>query len=180
MKTACSRHLQVMDQLVADLVEYHPKTIVLFGSMARHLADHRAARQPRDLDLLFVGHSMPVGLRFKRYDLEYDLQLFRVEQLTALAKSLRYDSKAVLLSKLYSGVMVRGHARGVIAACLLLGSDYRKIGIEQIEIDGRTDPRDYSVHKVLHGRAWWNGISAYARERRGAVQTPERPTGGPV
>jgi hypothetical protein len=75
--------------------------------------------------------------------------------------------KALALSKLYSKVVAKSHAIDVIAACLLLGPQYRAFGIEQIEINGRLDQRDYSIQKVLHGHEWWRQLCEYARARRG-------------
>jgi len=66
--------------------------------------------------------------------------------------------------------LAKQHASPVIAACLLLGGTYRAFGIEQIERDGREDQRDYSVHQVLLGHAWWRQLVAYARERRGPLK----------
>jgi hypothetical protein len=93
--------------------------------------------------------------------------MFRVDQITALAHSLRYDSKLIALSKLYSKNVAKGHARDVIAAALLLGSGYGAFGIEQIEIEDQTDGRDYSLHRVLMGEEWWHQLTIYARKRRG-------------
>ena len=74
------------------------------------------------------------------------------------------------LAKLYGDQLSRQHARNVIAACLLLGPRYREFGIEQIEVDGLEDTRDYSVHKVLSGDQWWQRLSSFARERRGPLK----------
>jgi hypothetical protein len=63
--------------------------------------------------------------------------------------------------------VVKQHSIDVIAACLLLGSRYNEFGIEQIEIDGLIDKRDYSMHRVLQGEDWWNRLRNYALERRG-------------
>jgi hypothetical protein len=91
----------------------------------------------------------------------------RTHVLVEIARSLRYDSRPVALSKLYGNQLIKQQANRVIAASLLLGPDYRSFGIEQIEVDGLEDPRDYSVHQVLLGRAWWRQIVEFARERRG-------------
>mgnify|MGYP006299525957 CR=1 FL=1 len=66
--------------------------------------------------------------------------------------------------------IVRQQADSVVAACILLGPDYRAFGIEQIEIDGREDPRDYALHHVLWGHRWWRQLTRYARERRGPLK----------
>jgi hypothetical protein len=99
-----------------------------------------------------------------------EVNLFKIHQLTEIAKSLRYDTKPVALSKLYGKNLFKKHARDVIAACLLLGPAYNEFGIEQIEIDGLRDKRDYSVHHVLSGKAWWERICTYAKERRGPLK----------
>ena len=75
-----------------------------------------------------------------------------------------------MLTKLYGDQLSRQRARNVIAACLLLGPSYRAFGIEQIEVDGLEDTRDYSIHQVLLGEQWWQRLSCFARERRGALK----------
>ena len=57
----------------------------------------------------------------------------------------------------------------VIVAAMLLGPAYNEFGIEQIDIDGLTDTRDYSIHRVLTGDAWWQRLRRYACERRGPL-----------
>ena len=52
----------------------------------------------------------------------------------------------------------------------MLGSGYGDFGIEQIEVDGVTDTRDYSIHQVLMGDAWWQKLCHYAAERRGPLK----------
>ena len=52
---------------------------------------------------------------------------------------------------------------------MMLGPGYGDFGIEQIEIDGITDTRDYSIHRVLMGDAWWERLCRYALERRGPL-----------
>jgi hypothetical protein len=93
-----------------------------------------------------------------------------IYQFVDIARSLRYDSKAVALSKLYGSVLAKQHAKNVIAACLLLGASYNDFGIEQIEVEVGVDKRDYSIHRVLVGKQWWRRISDYARERRGPLK----------
>jgi hypothetical protein len=148
---------------------YYPRVILLFGSMARRLADPAADIRPNDMDLILVGDNPPVGIRPGDYPVPVELHYFRIDAFVAIARSLRYDSKPVALAKLYSKNVAKGHARDVIAACLLLGPEYSKFGIEQIEIDGKTDPRDYSLCRVLYGHPWWERICRYARHRRGPL-----------
>jgi hypothetical protein len=66
-------------------------------------------------------------------------------------------------------VLAKEHAIDIIAAAMLLGPEYGSFGIEQIEIDGITDRRDYSVHRVLMGKNWWTRLRQYATERRGPL-----------
>lgn len=162
--------VHVIQQITDDLKGYYPKTVLLFGSMARYLAGDRSGHFPNDIDLLVVGDNPPLAVESKDYGCMVEVNLFKIHQLTEIAKSLRYDTKPVALSKLYGKNLFKKHARDVIAACLLLGPAYNEFGIEQIEIDGLRDKRDYSVHHVLSGKAWWERICTYAKERRGPVK----------
>jgi len=159
--------IRTLPRIRTELTVYYPKTVLLFGSMARRLADPDVDLLPNDMDLILVGNNPPVGIRPEDYPVPVELHYFRVDAFVAIARSLRYDSKPVALAKLYSKNVAKGHARDVIAACLLLGPAYRNFGIEQIEMNGKVDPRDYSACRVLCGRTWWDRICRYARNRRG-------------
>jgi hypothetical protein len=159
--------LQILPHIVADLEAYHPRTILLFGSMARLQAGIDAAHQPQDIDLLVVGDQIPIGFETKAYGFPTQITRMRTHVIMEIARSLRYDSRPIALSKLYGNQLIKQHASSVIAASLLLGPDYRLFGIEQIEVDGLEDQRDYSVHQILLGKAWWGQIVEFARERRG-------------
>lgn len=154
-------------QLAEDVAEYYPKTVLLFGSLARWLTGVQGEKLPNDMDILFVGNTSPFNVERKDYGVPVQFNRLAVDQAVAIAKSLRYDSKVTALSKLYSKNVVKQHSIDVIAACLMLGPDYNDFGIQQIELDGISDKRDYSVHRVLCGEPWWKRLCAYARERRG-------------
>jgi hypothetical protein len=154
-------------QLAEDVADYYPKTVLLFGSLARWLAGIQGERLPNDMDILFVGNTSPFKVERKDYGVPVQLNRLPVDQAVAIAKTLRYDAKVKALSKLYSKNLMKRHAIDVIAACLMLGPNYNDFGIQQIEVDGIIDKRDYSVHRVLFGEQWWRRLRAYARERRG-------------
>jgi hypothetical protein len=156
-----------LHQLAEDVTEYYPKTVLLFGSLARWLAGVQGAKLPNDMDILFVGNTSPFKVERKDYGVPMQLNRLSVDQTVAIAKSLRYDSKVAALTKLYSKNLVKQHSIDVIAACLMLGPNYNDFGIQQIEVDGIIDKRDYSAHRVLFGEQWWDRLRAYARERRG-------------
>jgi hypothetical protein len=132
--------------------------------------DPAATRQPRDIDLLVIGDQTPITFEFADFGYPTEIRRMRTYTLTEIARSLRYDSRPVALAKLYGRQMVQRQADSVVAACLLLGPAYRSFGIEQIEIDGREDRRDYALHQVLLGNRWWRQVVAYARERRGPLR----------
>lgn len=159
--------LDTAERLAADLADYHPKTILIFGSVARCLKGLEPDTTPHDVDILVIGDIIPEQFEHRSTEVPVELHRLRVHDLIRIARSLRYDPKALLLSRLYGDVLVRRHARNVIAACLLLGPGYNRLGIEQIEIDGGDDPRDYSVCHVVAGNKWWQQICEYARCRRG-------------
>ena len=169
-KAEIDKRQAVIGKVAQDLRECHPRAVVLFGSMARCLAGVESEHIPSDIDLMVIADNPPLDVEQQDYGYPVELHRFMVYQFVDIAKSLRYDSKPVALSKLYGSVLAKQHAKNVIAACLLLGPSYGDFGIEQIEVDAVTDKRDYSIHRVLVGRQWWRRISAYARERRGPIK----------
>lgn len=162
--------LKILPRIVKDLEAYHPRAVLLFGSMARVQAGIDTEHIPEDIDLLVVGDQIPVAFEAKYYGCPTEITRMRTHTITEIARSLRYDSRPVALSKLYGNQLIKQQASNVIAASLLLGPGYRAFGIEQIEQDGREDQRDYSVHQVLLGGKWWRQIIDYARERRGPLK----------
>lgn len=161
---------EILSRIVKDLEDYHPRTALLFGSMARFRVGIDTARMPEDIDLLVVGDQIPAFFETREYGCPTEITRMRTHTITEIARSLRYDSRPIALSKLYGNQLIKQHASNVIAASLLLGPAYRSFGIEQIELDGRKDERDYSVHQVLLGSKWWRQIVDYARERRGPLK----------
>jgi len=161
--------LSAIERIKADLKEYHPKALLLFGSLARLLAGEPGDHLPNDVDLLVVTNNTPFLVMNKEYGCAVELHSFPVARIVGIAKSLRYDSRPVILSKLYSRVLAKAHAIDVIAAAMMLGPTYGDVGIEQIEIDGIIDTRDYSIHQALMGGGWWERLCRYAVERRGPL-----------
>jgi hypothetical protein len=161
--------LAAMEQITADMKDYHPKALLLFGSLARYLAGDPGDHFPNDMDLLVVTNNTPFMVMNTDYGCAVELHSFTVDRIVGIARSLRYDSRPAALAKLYGRVLAREHAIDVIAAAMLLGSGYGAFGIEQIEINGITDTRDYSMHRVLMGAAWWGRLCGYAADRRGPL-----------
>jgi hypothetical protein len=172
------------DQIIAHLAriaaesrDCHPKAVLLFGSAAAFLENPLPEVFPHDLDILLVSNNTP-QLFWDDIRPPVELHRYRVEEMIGIARSLRYDIKALAVSKLYAKNVIKQHARDVIAASLLLGPDYNDFGIQQIEIDGRTDGRDYSLHKVLAGDSWWRRLTRWARQRRGPLMRMSDKLGG--
>lgn len=161
--------LSAIERIKADLIDCHPKALLLFGSLARYLAGDPGDHLPNDMDLLVVTNNTPFLVMKTDYGCTVELHSFTVDRIKGIAKSLRYDSRPVALSKLYSRVLAKEHAIDVIAAAMMLGSAYGDFGIEQIEINGISDTRDYSIHRVLIGGGWWGRLCRYAAERRGPL-----------
>ncbi|MEJ2639329.1 MAG: hypothetical protein P8010_07115 [Desulfosarcinaceae bacterium] len=159
----------VVDDIAKRLPDYYPKTALVFGSLARLRAGLAVDHFPRDIDILLVGDNKPFELIQREYAHPVEWHCYRTEEILGVARCLRYDPRPLALARLYSRNVVKQHARDVIAACLLLGPGYGEFGIEQIEIDGLADTRDYSVHQVLLGERWWLRLCAYARHRRGPL-----------
>jgi hypothetical protein len=159
----------VEDDITQHLSDYYPKVVLVFGSLARLTAGQEVDHLPRDIDLFLVGDNKPFELIQETYAHPVEWHCYRTEEILGVARCLRYDPRPLALARLYSRNVVKQHARDVIAACLLLGPEYGDFGIEQIEIDGRADTRDYSVHQVLLGEQWWRRLCAYARQRRGPL-----------
>ncbi len=164
------RHIAALQRLTRELAASHARALLLFGSTARWLVGIRQDREPADLDLIAVTDNYFPQPTEQAYGLPVQLHRFRIERMIALATMLRYDPKPMALARLYGHNVIQGHARRVIAACLLLGPAYPEFGIQQIDIDGRLDARDYSVHQVMHGRKWWARLTAFARNRRGPIK----------
>ncbi|WP_419659229.1 uncharacterized protein Dvar_81150 [Desulfosarcina variabilis str. Montpellier] len=166
-------HLQSMmsaiTRITADMQDYHAKALLLFGSFARYLTGDSIDHLPGDLDLLVVTNNPPLKIFSTDYGCPVELHRFTVDRIVGIARSLRYDSRPVALSKLYGRNVMKQHAIDVIAAAMMIGPGYGQFGIEQIEINGIADPRDYSIHRVLTGAAWWRRLCDYATERRGPL-----------
>ena len=152
----------VIDQVIRDVVQYYPKTVILFGSAARYLQGSQE-ETPEDLDLLHVG-TMPT-IEKNRYDIPLDLFFFETREIISIARSLRYLPKTAARAKMFFKDNWKGYVRSDIAACLLLGPIYPQYGFLQMEDEEKH--RDYSVHLVLHGADWWNALRHYAQEHRG-------------
>lgn len=161
--------LTAMARITADMADYHPKALLLFGSFARYLAGDPSDHVPNDLDLLVITNNLPSKVINTDYGCAMELHRFTVDRIVGTARMLRYDSRPVALSKLYSRVLAKKHSIDVIAAAMMLGSAYGDFGIEQIEINGMTDTRDYSIHRVLVGEVWWRRLCSYAAQRRGPL-----------
>lgn len=158
---------QLLNRIVGDLERDRPRAVLLFGSTARFLSNRNADRQPKDIDLLVIGDQVSVTFETADYGYPTEIRRMRTYTLTEIARSLRYDARPVALAKLYGKQVVRQQADSVVAACLMLGPAYPSFGIEQIEVGGQADDRDYSAHLILLGRRWWGQVVSYARERRG-------------
>jgi hypothetical protein len=170
MSEAQYQTAQALDAVLADVVQAlagcYPKAVLLFGSGVAFLQDPLANPAPNDLDILLVADNPLVDIRLEDFEPPVELHRFRSDEVGAVARSLRYDRRAVALTKLYAKNVVKQHARDVILASILLGPSYGAFGIEQIEIGARIDTRDYSLHIVLHGQEWWQQLTQWARQRR--------------
>lgn len=154
----------VVEQITREVTRYYPRTVILFGSAARHLQGLQT-ESPEDIDLLYVGTLSPIEKH--KYDIPVDLFFFETREILSIAKSLRYLPKATARSKMFFKDNWRGYVRADIAACLLLGPAYPAYGFLQME--GEEQYRDYSVHQVLHGASWWYALQEYAQEHRGVM-----------
>jgi predicted nucleotidyltransferase len=161
---------QAAIQAAGVLAEDRPRAVVLFGSAAAFLDGREGSEAPHDLDLLLVGDFPPPQRLPEDHRFPVELHRLRIAELIEIATILRYDARLVALARLYADNVMRQHALRVIAACLLLGPAYGDFGFEQIEVEGRPDPRDYSCQRVLYGQRWWGRIAAWARERRGPMR----------
>ncbi len=162
--------IAVLAHIVAAHRPDRPKVITLFGSTVPYLDGVADTRPPNDLDILLVGDFLMASPDAPVSPLPVELHPFRTEEMISIAHTLRYSPKPLALSRLYGKAVVKQHSRNIIAACLLLGPSYRNFGIEQIDVDGLEDTRDYSRHRVLHGRDWWRRLQAFARRRRNVFE----------
>lgn len=160
----------VLGDIVSAFLPSRPKVMLLFGSAVVFLDAAGDAPVPNDLDILLVGDLLMASLEADVFPIPVETHRFRTEEMLSIAHTLRYFPKPLALSRLYGKAVIRQHSRNIIAACLLLGPTYRNFGIEQIDINGLEDTRDYSKHRVLHGGNWWGRLQAFARERRTVIQ----------
>ena len=159
-----------LERIATELRACYPKAVLLFGSAVAFLDDPRTTPRPHDLDILLVADNPLLDADMKNITPPVELHRFRSGEVIAVARSLRYNSKAVALSKLYAKNLAKQHARDVILAAILLGPNYNDFGIEQIDVGGRPDSRDYSRHLILSGHGWWQRLTAWALERRNLLQ----------
>jgi predicted nucleotidyltransferase len=162
--------LSALERIQSEIVKYNPKALLLFGSLARYLSGDTGERQPNDVDLLVITNNTPFIIMNADFGCAVEFHCFSIDRAVKIARILRYDSRASALSKLYGSVLARKHSISIIAAAMMLGPDYGNFGIEQIEVNGITDTRDYSVHRALVGEPWWSRLCRYARERRGPLK----------
>jgi len=165
-----SEWMRILQRVKTDVIPYYPKTVLVFGSTARYMAREPVNHFPKDIDLVVVAGNLPYKAIHTDYGVPVELHRYHVDQIVAIAKILRYDPKAIALPKLYGKLFLKQHCIDVIVAAMLLGPTYGRFGIEQIEIDGLPDTRDYSVHHALHGEKWWARLREYACDRRGFIK----------
>jgi predicted nucleotidyltransferase len=70
--------LSAMEQIKADMKDYHPKALLLFGSLARYLAGDPGDHLPNDLDLLVVTNNTPFMVMKTDYGCTVELHSFTV------------------------------------------------------------------------------------------------------
>lgn len=160
----------LLKKLKDDLSACYPKAVLLFGSTVGFLQDPRSNPVPNDLDILLVSDNPLIDISLANFYPPVELHRFRSDEASAVARSLRYDTRVVAISKLYAKNVAKQHARDVILASILLGPTYNDFGIEQIDVRGRVDTRDYSRHLVLYGHDWWQRLTQWARQRRSLLE----------
>ena len=159
-----------LDGVLSAFLPHRPKAMLLFGSAAAYLDTAGSAPAPNDVDVLVVGDLLMAACDTEAFPIPVEIHRFRTEEMLSVARTLRYFPKPIALPRLYGKAVVQQHSRNIIAACLLLGPTYRDFGIEQIDIDGIEDTRDYSRHRILHGHDWWCRLQTFARERRTVIE----------
>ncbi len=154
--------LEVIEKIRVDLARFYPKTVVLFGSAARFMCGVQE-QAPQDIDLLYVGSIRPI--KNEKYPIDHDFFFFEEHEIVSIARSLRYQPKALSRAKMYFKDSWNGYVRSDIASCLLLGASYASYGFLQME--NEEEFRDYSIHNVLLGESWWCALQAFAQDYRG-------------
>lgn len=154
----------ILECITRDVIGTYPRALILFGSAARYLQNEQT-EVPEDIDLLHVGSMPPIEKQ--TYDIPVDLFFFETREMIAIARTLRYLPKAAARAKMFMKDNWKGYVRSDIAACLLLGPRYPEYGFMQMEDEDQH--RDYAIHSILHGGAWWRALQQYAQEHRGAL-----------
>ena len=145
-----------------DLRAHHPKTVLLFGSAARYLQKIQA-EEPEDFDIFYVAPFTPT--LSGSIPVKVDLHCYKEYEIIRIARSLRYSPKFLSRAKMYMQDTWHATLSSDIAACLLLGPSYQSYGFLQMENEKTF--RDYSIHEVLLGKAWWQALQTWAQEYRG-------------
>jgi len=83
-----------MTRIAENLRAYHPKALVLFGSMARTLAGDPGNRPPNDVDLLLVTNNPVMPPSMKRGTTGNILIGWRKHQREALKWLLKQEKKS--------------------------------------------------------------------------------------
>jgi hypothetical protein len=152
----------IIEQIREDYLAFYPKALILFGSTARYLAGMQE-EAPQDIDIIFIGSMKP--FHSPQYDIKHDLFFYFEDEILKIAKSLRNHPRTVSRAKMYMRDTWECVVRSDIAACLLLGACYQEYGFLQMENEEKF--RDYSVHTIIHGGAWWKALQKYAQTHRG-------------
>ena len=70
--------LSAIEHIKADMVNYHPKALLLFGSLARFLAGDPGDHLPNDADLLVITNNTPFLVMQTDYGCKIELHSFTV------------------------------------------------------------------------------------------------------
>jgi predicted nucleotidyltransferase len=170
------KKLEIVEDIKKELLEFNPKSIVLFGSLSRYVLGTYCIA--RDIDLMYVGEN-DISDIVKRTEREGN-NLFSIKpsDVKKTADWLRYDDLIFYIhAKLFFYSFTQKYPIEVLCK-LLIGSEYQKYGFTQRYEKGletyrggklRRDSSDLSSHSVLFGNEWWNNVCSYARQRRGPL-----------
>lgn len=148
-----------------------PEAILHYGSSAR-LVQGVQNKVPNDVDLLYVGRGKPVVRN--AYPLRVEVNAVTPERLLQIARSLRYDMGVVMRAKILASALLQRRPSRLIDTSFLLGSLERctEYGLPPFLVQrlfGRREGVDYTAHRVLHGKGWWEALQAHAQEWRGPL-----------
>lgn len=154
----------VEQRIVSDLKRFDPSCIIRFGSLARRMKEMTEQR-PHDIDLIYIGNQDITPIVEADYGYPFQVFPVRIRTTHRIASFIARHPPWLVGYGASLEAHLRRNAIVQILSCIMIGSNYRLFGIENIEVAYRTDPRDYSIHDVLYGEQYWEDLLVGVKDK---------------